>query len=187
MERIETATLAGGCFWCTEAIFKRLIGVISVESGYAGGNDQEGEAAPSYEQVSMGNTNYAEAINIKFNPEKISYSVLLKIFFHTHNPTTLNQQGADVGTQYRSAIFYHDEKQRKDAESEKEEFNKNSPYKKDAVTSIEKFTHFYKAENYHQDYYERNKDYPYCTVVIDPKIKKLIKDYSNYVKKEYVE
>lgn len=182
MEKLEVAILAGGCFWCIEAIFKRLRGVEKVESGYAGGNTEN----PSYDEVSIGITNHAEVIKITFNPKIISYEKLVKIFFHTHNPTTLNQQGADIGTQYRSAIFYTDEKQKEIALREKEEFNKKNPYGKDATTSIEKLTKFYKAEDYHQNYYDRNKNYPYCTVVIDPKIRKLIREYRNEVKEEFI-
>jgi len=181
MEKLEVAVFAGGCFWCTEAIFKRLKGVEKVESGYSGGDTKN----PSYEEVSTGTTNHAEAIKITFNPKIISYEKLVKIFFHTHNPTTLNQQGADIGTQYRSAIFYSNENQKKVALREKEEFNKNNAYGKNATTSIEKLTEFYKAENYHQNYYDRNKNYPYCTVVIDPKVRKLIKEYRNEVKEEF--
>lgn len=181
MEKLEVAVFAGGCFWCTEAIFKRLKGVEKVESGYSGGDTKN----PLYEEVSTGTTNHAEAIKITFNPKIISYEKLVKIFFHTHNPTTLNQQGADIGTQYRSAIFYSNENQKKVALREKEEFNKNNAYGKNATTSIEKLTEFYKAENYHQNYYDRNKNYPYCTVVIDPKVRKLIKEYRNEVKEEF--
>lgn len=181
MEKLEVAVFAGGCFWCTEAIFKRLKGVEKVESGYSGGDTKN----PSYEEVSTGTTNHAEAIKITFNPKIISYEKLVKIFFHTHNPTTLNQQGADIGTQYRSAIFYSNENQKKVALREKEEFNKNNAYGKNATTSIEKLTEFYKAENYHQNYYDRNKNYPYCTVVIDPKVRKLIKEYRNEVREEF--
>ncbi len=178
---MEKATLAGGCFWCTEAIFKRLKGIIDVKSGYTGGNIVN----PSYDQISMGNTNHAETIQIIFDPNIISYEKLVQIFFYTHNPTTLNQQGPDIGTQYRSAIFYHNSKQKETAEKIKKEYNKNSPYQKDAVTMIEPFSYFYKAENYHQNFYEKNKDYSYCTVVIDPKIKKLLKDYRNDLKKDF--
>jgi peptide-methionine (S)-S-oxide reductase len=180
---MEIATFAGGCFWCTEAIFKRLRGVEKVESGYTGGNVEN----PSYDQVSMGNTNHAEAIQITFNPELISYAKLVKIFFSTHNPTTLNQQGEDVGTQYRSAIFYTDEKQKIAAEKEGGEFNKSNHYGKNATTSIEPLTKFYRAEENHQNYYERNKDNSYCTIVIDPKIRKLIKKYSSDLKEDYKE
>lgn len=178
---LEVAVFGGGCFWCTEAIFKRLNGVVSIESGYTGGNIEN----PTYDQVSMGNTNHAEVIKITFNPKIISYEKLVKIFFNTHNPTTLNQQGADVGTQYRSVIFYNDEIQKNIAEKEKGEFNRNNHYGKNATTTIELLTEFYKAEENHQNYYDRNKEYPYCTVVIDPKIKKLLKDYSKELKEEY--
>lgn len=182
MANIETATLAGGCFWCTEAIFKRLKGVSKVVSGYTGGNIEN----PSYDQISMGNTNHAESIQITFDPEVISYEKLLEIFFNTHNPTTLNQQGNDIGTEYRSAIFYENETQKEIAQKVKEEFDKNNHYGKNAVTVIEPLDKFYEAEAYHQDYYERNKDNnPYCTVVIDPKVKKLIKEYSKELKEEY--
>src|SRR3989344_3095190 len=180
---MELATFAGGCFWCTEAIFKRLRGIEKVESGYTGGNVEN----PSYDQVSMGNTNHAEAIQITFNPEIISYAKLVKIFFSTHNPTTLNQQGEDIGTQYRSAIFYTDEKQKIAAEKERGEFNKNNHYGKNAVTTIEPLTKFYRAEENHQNYYERNKDNAYCTIVVDQKIKKLIKKYSSDLKEDYKE
>lgn len=182
-DKVEIATFAGGCFWCTEAIFKSLRGIEKVESGYTGGNVEN----PSYDQVSMGNTSHAEAIQITFNPELISYAKLVKIFFSTHNPTTLNQQGKDVGTQYRSAIFYSDEKQKITAEKERGEFNKSNHYGKNATTSIEPLTKFYRAEENHQNYYERNKDNSYCTIVIDPKIKKLIKKYSSDLKEDYKE
>jgi len=182
-DKLEIATFAGGCFWCTEAIFKRLRGVEKVESGYTGGNVEN----PSYDQVSMGNTNHAETIQITFNPEIISYAKLAKIFFSTHNPTTLNKQGEDVGTQYRSAIFYSDEKQKITAEKERGECNKSNHYGKNATTSIEPLTKFYRAEENHQNYYERNKDNSYCTIVIDPKIKKLIKKYSSDLKEDYKE
>ena len=181
MEKFEKATFGGGCFWCVEAIFKRLRGVEKVVSGYTGGNVEN----PTYEQVSMGNTNHAEVIQITFDPSIISFEKLVKIFFSTHNPTTLNQQGVDIGTQYRSAIFYENENQRKTAEKEKEDFNRNNRYGKNATTAIEPLKDFYSAEGYHQDYYERNKNNPYCTVVIDPKIRKLIKDYSKELKEEY--
>jgi len=182
MKNYDLATFAGGCFWCTEAIFTRLKGVIKVESGYTGGDGEN----PTYDKVSMGNTNHAETIQITFDPEIIPYEKLVKIFFHTHNPTTLNQQGADIGTQYRSAIFYQNNDQEKIAEFEKKEFNKNNSYGKDAVTTIEPLKKFYPAEEIHQKYYERNKNYPYCTIVIDPKVKKLIQEFQSAVKKEYL-
>ncbi len=178
----ELATFAGGCFWCTEAIFQRLKGVEKVQSGYTGGNIEY----PTYDQVSMGNTNHAEAIQITYNPDIISFEKLVQIFFHTHNPTTLNRQGADHGTQYRSAIFYHDEKQRKIAEKIKSDLEKSKTFKNPIVTKLEGYTKFYEAEPSHQRYYERNKDYPYCTVVIDPKIKKLLKEFKKEVKEEFI-
>ncbi len=178
---IEVATFAGGCFWCTEAIFKRLKGVISVTSGYSGGKRDN----PSYEQVSTGATGHAEAIQIEFDPSIIPYTKLLEIFWHTHNPTTLNQQGADIGTQYRSVIFYHSDEQKKLAEQSKEELKKSEMYEDPIVTEIAPFTAFYKAEDYHKDYYEKNATAPYCTFVIDPKIQKLLKEFSNDVKEEF--
>lgn len=178
----EIATFAGGCFWCTEAIFKRLEGVYSVTSGYSGGEREN----PTYEEISSGKTGYAESIQIEFNPQKIPYLVLLDVFWHTHNPTTLNQQGSDVGTQYRSAIFYHSKTQEEEALKSKEGFKEENIYKDPLVTQIVPFRKFYPAENYHKDYYDQNKDYPYCTFVINPKIKKLLEKYSTIVKKEYL-
>lgn len=182
MESYDIATFAGGCFWCTEAIFKRLKGVSKVESGYTGGTLEN----PSYEKASMGNTNHAEAIQITFDPKIISFDTLVEIFFHTHNPTTLNQQGADMGTQYRSAIFYNNLDQKEIAELKKSEFNKTNNYGKDAATTIETLKKFYPAEEIHQKYYERNKNNPYCAVVIDPKVKKLISEFKDVVKEEYL-
>lgn len=177
----ETATFAGGCFWCTEAIFKRLKGVEKVESGYSGGEREN----PSYDQVSTGATGHTEAIEITFDPQIIPYSKLLDIFWHFHDPTTKNRQGNDVGTQYRSVIFYHSEKQKEIAEESKKQLEKDNVYKDKIVTEILPFNTFYKAEQYHQNYYDRNKDYPYCQFVIDPKISKLLKQYSTEVKEEY--
>ena len=174
----QTATFGGGCFWCTEALFQKLKGVESVESGYAGGN----KANPSYEEVSTGLSGHAEAIQIKFDPKIISYQKLLDIFWHTHNPTTVNQQGADKGSQYRSIIFYHDDEQHKVAEQSKQEFNQSGAYSSPIVTQIVPFTNFYVAEEYHQNYYQNNSDAPYCSVVIDPKLKKLVKEYSDDLK-----
>jgi len=177
----QIATFANGCFWCSEAVFKRLKGVLSVKPGYSGGTTEN----PTYEQVSSGNTGHAESIQIEFDPEKISFNTLLDIFWHTHDPTTLNQQGNDIGTQYRSAIFYHDKKQKEEAEKIKLELEKEKTYKDRIVTEILPFTNFYGAENYHKDYYDRNKDYPYCRFVIDPKLKKLLEKYGKAVKDEY--
>lgn len=181
MKNIETATLAQGCFWCTEAIFKRLKGVISVISGYAGGSVEN----PSYEEVCTGVTGHAETIQIEFDPKIIPYEKILEIFWHTHDPTTLNRQGNDTGPQYRSVIFYHGDKQKNKALKSKEKIEKEGVYKNPIVTEIIPFTNFYKAENYHMDYFDRNKDYPYCTYVINPKIQKLIGEYSNDVKEEF--
>lgn len=180
-KNLEIATFANGCFWCTEAIFKRLKGVISVNPGYSGGKIEN----PSYKDVCSGNTGHAEAIQIEFEPSIISFSKILEVFWHTHDPTTLNQQGNDIGTQYRSAIFYHNEKQKQDAQELKAKIEKKGIYKDPLVTKITQFTNFYPAENYHKDYYDKNKDYPYCRFVIDPKVKKLLEKYSNDVKTEY--
>lgn len=176
----ETATIAGGCFWCTEAIFKRLKGVIKVTPGYAGGDVEN----PTYEQVCSGNTGHAEAIQIEFDPNVISYGKLLEIFFHLHDPTTLNQQGNDMGTQYRSAIFYSSNEQKEIAEKIKEKIEEEHIYKNTLVTEITPFTNFYPAEGYHQNYYDRNSDAPYCKFVIDPKLQKLLKEYKNELKED---
>src|SRR3989338_4007943 len=165
---METATLAGGCFWCTEAIFKRLKGVTSVVSGYTGGNVEN----PSYEEVCGGDTGHAEAIQITFDPKVVPYEKLLEIFFALHDPTTLNRQGNDAGTQYRSAIFYHDQSQKEAAEKSKANAQKKLTDK--IVTGIVPYTEFYEAENYHKNYYDSNRAQGYCQVVIDPKIKKLL-------------
>lgn len=175
---MEIAVLAGGCFWCTEAIFKRLKGVIEVTSGYSGGDTE----SPTYESVSSGLTNHAEAIHITFDPKIISFEKLLEIFWHLIDPTTLNQQGNDVGTQYRSVIFYMNEEQKKIAEESKQKTDKSGMYKDPIVTKIEPFTKFYTAEDYHQNYFERNTDKPYCKLIINPKIDKLIREFNEYVK-----
>lgn len=174
----ETATFAGGCFWCTEAIFKRLRGVMSVMPGYAGGTTDN----PTYQEVCSGNTGHAEAIQIEFDPNIISYEKLLEVFFHLHDPTTLNRQGNDVGTQYRSAIFYHSAKQKSQASEVKKQIEESNIYSGKFVTEIVPFTNFYKAENYHQDYYAKNSYQPYCQYVIDPKISKLFKEFKDVVK-----
>lgn len=169
---METATLAGGCFWCTEAIFKRLKGVESVMPGYTGGTTEN----PTYKQVCSGTTGHAEAIQIKFDPKIISFEKLLEVFFKLHDPTTLNKQGPDTGTQYRSAIFYHDDNQKQIAA---QAIRKVAG----AVTRLEPFTKFYEAEDYHKDYYERNSSQAYCQIVIDPKIEKLTREFGENVKK----
>ena len=178
---MEIATLANGCFWCTEAIFKKLKGVKSILPGYAGGTVKN----PSYNQVCTGSTGHAESIQIKFDPTVISFEKILDIFWHTHDPTTLNRQGNDIGTQYRSAIFYHNEKQKEIAEKSKKDLEEEHVYKDAIVTEISPFKNFYVAEDYHKDYYENHKDNPYCNFVIDPKLNKLLQKYRNEVKEEY--
>lgn len=168
------ATLAGGCFWCTEAVFQRLRGVESVLSGYTGGQVEN----PTYEQVCTGRTGHAEAIQVTFDPSVISYAELVEVFFHLHDPTTLNRQGADVGTQYRSAIYYHDEEQKQTAERVRDEIEASKAYDDPIVTEITPAVTFYPAEDYHLDFYNRNQGYPYCSVVIDPKVRKLMREYS---------
>lgn len=178
---METATLAGGCFWCTEAIFQRLKGIKSVTSGYAGGSIEN----PTYEQVSSGTTGHAEAIQIEFDPKLIPYEKILDIFWHTHNPTTLNQQGNDLGTQYRSVIFYHNDKQKEIAKQSKASLEKEGIYLGPIVTEIVPFTNFYPAERYHKNYYDRNSDDSYCAFIISPKIQKLFQEYGSEIKEEY--
>ncbi len=178
---LQTATLANGCFWCSEAIFKRLEGVKSVLPGYSGGIVEN----PSYEQVCMGNTGHAESIQIEFDPEIISYEKILDVFWHTHDPTTLNRQGNDIGTQYRSAIFYHDEKQKEIAEKSKSDLENSGIYNDKIVTEIAPFKKFYVAEQYHKNYYESHRNAPYCSFVIDPKVHKLIQKYGSDLQDKY--
>ena len=166
-EGLEKATFGAGCFWCVEATFQRLKGVKSVVSGYAGGTVEN----PTYEEVCSGKTGHIEVVQITFNHKVISYEELLDIFWKAHDPTSLNRQGPDVGTQYRSAIFYHDEEQKRIAERSKAEVEKK--FDKPIVTEIKPLTNFYKAEGYHQDYYNRNRNAPYCRFVVHPKLKKL--------------
>lgn len=165
--KTQLATFGGGCFWCMEAVFERLPGVKSVTSGFAGGNTPN----PTYEQVCTGTTGHAEVTQIEFDPAKISFEKLLDVFWQAHNPTTLNQQGADVGTQYRSVILYHDDGQKLAAENSRAAAQKN--FKHPIVTEIVPFTNFYPAEGYHQAYYDNNSSAPYCQVVIAPKLEKL--------------
>jgi peptide-methionine (S)-S-oxide reductase len=169
--KLQKATFGMGCFWCTEAVFQRLNGVTNVKSGYEGGNTVN----PTYEEICTGTTNHAEVIEMEYDPAKISYDELLEIFWKTHDPTTLNRQGADVGTQYRSVIFYHSDEQKEIAEKYKEALNKENAFGKPVVTSIDKAETFYVAENYHQDYYFKNGELPYCRLVILPKMEKLEK------------
>ena len=168
---METATFAGGCFWCTEAIFQRLRGVFSVNPGYTGGIMEN----PTYEDVGSGDSGHAEAIQIKFDPKEISYEDLLEVFFATHDPTTPNRQGSDVGSQYRSAVFYHSDEQKELAERAKAKIP-------NAVTEIAMFTAFYPAEDYHKDYYNQNRGTVYCKLVIDPKVKKLMESFKDKVR-----
>ncbi len=174
---LSTATFGGGCFWCTEAIFQQLKGVESVASGYSGGNVKD----PSYREVCNGTTGHAEAIQMTFDPSVISYEQLLQVFFTTHDPTTLNQQGADVGTQYRSVIFYHDEAQREAAEKVKKEFAPTIWGDK-IVTEIASSSEFYTAEEYHQNYFNDNSEQGYCRIVINPKVQKFRKQYAAWLK-----
>ena len=179
LNKLETATLANGCFWCTEAIFQRLEGIESVKSGYSGGNIKN----PAYREVTTGRTGHAEAIQLKFNPSIISFQEILDVFFSTHNPTTLNKQGYDRGTQYRSAIFYHSEEQKNVSKEFIKNLNEAKVFESPIVTQVTKFDAFYKAEDYHQNYYNLNKTQGYCTAVINPKLEKFIKKYKNKLKK----
>lgn len=167
-KNLEKVTFGAGCFWCTEAVFARVNGVSKAVSGYSGGTEDN----PSYEMISTGKTRYAEVTQITYDPEVVSFQTLLKVFWETHDPTTLNRQGADVGPQYRSVIFYHSEEQRKIAEELKSDLTEAKVWNDPIVTEINPFTNFYEAESYHQDFYENNPNYGYCRVVITPKIKK---------------
>lgn len=178
---LELATFAGGCFWCTEAVFKRVRGVSEVTSGYTGGNVHN----PTYAQVSTGRTGHAEAVHVKFDPQVVSYERLLDVFWATHDPTTLDRQGADVGPQYRSAIFYHTDEQKREAEASRDRLQASGKLSGKIVTSIEPFEKFYPAESYHQEYYEAHPHAAYCTIVIEPKIRKLLRDFGDEVKEEY--
>ena len=174
----EIATFAGGCFWCTEAVFEQIKGVIKVTSGYTGGTFKN----PTYTEISTGKTGHAEAIQIEFNPLEVSFNDLLYIFFFTHDPTTLNRQGADVRTQYRSEIFYHTDTQKEIALQMIQLLEKEKVYKNPIVTKITAAPVFYPAENYHQNYYFNNKFQPYCQVVINPKLEKLQKLFKEKLK-----
>lgn len=179
-EGSETATFGAGCFWCVEAVFQQLEGVYTVASGYSGG----ARANPTYEQVCSGGTGHAEVIQIAFDPKVISFEELLEVFWSVHDPTTLNRQGGDVGTQYRSVIFYHSEKQKELALKYKDELNKSGAYSSSLVTEVAPFTAFYKAEGYHQNYYNENSKQPYCSLVISPKLEKFKKVFKDKLKKE---
>jgi peptide-methionine (S)-S-oxide reductase len=174
----EIATFAGGCFWCTEAVFLEIKGVEKVVSGYTGGTTKN----PSYREIGTGTTGHAEAIEITYDPKLVQYKDLLEIFFSSHNPTTLNRQGADVGTQYRSEIFYHSEAQKKEAEEYIDLIEKEKLYEDPIVTVISPAVVFYKAEEYHQNYYNENSSQGYCQMVIAPKLEKLRKYYKSKLK-----
>jgi len=179
-DKVETATFGTGCFWCTEAVFEQLDGVLKVTSGYMGGTVKN----PTYKQVCTGETGHAECVQVEYEPSKISYDELLKVFFEVHDPTSLNRQGADVGTQYRSAVFYHTPEQKEKAEFYKAELNKSGAYDKQIVTEISPASQFYVAEDYHQEYFRNNKNTnPYCSIVIRPKLEKFQKVFADKLKK----
>ena len=176
--KMETITLGGGCFWCIEAAFKELDGVVEAISGYSGGKAEN----PTYEQVCSGATSHAEVVQVVFKPEIITFKKILEIFFSIHNPTTLNRQGNDIGTQYRSVIFYHNLKQMEVAERLIEELSKSKIWDKPIVTEVTAFSKFYRAEEYHQNYFKLNSTQPYCKVIIEPKIKKFRQEYAKNLK-----
>ncbi len=173
---IEVATLAGGCFWCHDAIYRRAKGVVTVTSGYSGGNTKN----PSYEEVCTGNSGHAECVQIEFDPSTITYEVLLKIFWATHDPTQLNRDGANVGTQYRSEVFYHSDEQYKTAEKVMKEYAEPL-WDNEVVTKLSAFSTFYPAEDYHQDYYNKNVSAGYCQVIINPKLSKFSSTFSEWL------
>ena len=179
---LQTATLAGGCFWCLEAVFDEVKGVHSVDSGYAGGHVDN----PSYRAVCNGDTGHAEVIQVHFDPNIVSYRDLLNVFFAIHDPTTMNRQGADVGTQYRSAIFYHDDEQKKIAEELIKDLNSQKIWDRTIVTEVAKLDKFYMAEDYHQEYFARNPYQPYCQAVVAPKVSKFRKHFLDMLKKQPV-
>ncbi len=175
--KTDTATFANGCFWCTEAVFQQLKGVLKVSSGYTGGQVEN----PTYKEVCTGTTGHAECIQIVFDPSQISFDELLEVFWQTHDPTTLNRQGNDEGTQYRSGVFYHSEEQKEKAMKYKEALDKSGAFDRPIVTEITAFSKFFIAENYHQDYYNQNGSQPYCTYVIRPKLEKFQKVFKDKI------
>ena len=177
--KIETATFGTGCFWCTEAIFQQVEGVIKVTSGYAGGTVLN----PTYKQVCTGTTGHAECLNIDYDTSKVTFDELLKMFWQVHDPTTLNRQGNDIGTQYRSVVFYHNDLQKATVEKYKAELNKSGAWDNPVVTTLEPFVKFYPAEDYHQNYYNSNKGEGYCQFVIRPKVEKFEKVFKSKLKK----
>ena len=176
--KLDTATFAAGCFWCVEAVYQNLKGVSSVVSGYSGGT----VVNPSYEAVCSGSTGHAEACQITYDPTQITYAELLEVFWKTHDPTTLNRQGNDEGTQYRSAIFFHNDEQKRLAEHYKKELDSSKAFDRPIVTEIAPFTNFYKAEDYHQNYFNEHGNQPYCMFVIRPKMEKFKKAFKNKLK-----
>ena len=178
METLETATLAAGCFWCVEAVFDDLKGVEDVVSGYSGGHTEN----PTYRQVCDGNTGHAEVAQIKFDPSVISFKDVLRIFFSVHDPTTMNRQGNDIGTQYRSAIFYHNDEQKRDAEEVIKEITDEGVYDDPIVTEVTPFEKFWRAEDYHQEYFANNPNVPYCAAVVSPKVKKFRQKFADRLK-----
>src|SRR5215212_8202858 len=173
LSRTEVATLGGGCFWCLEAVYQELRGVEKVESGYSGGDVPD----PTYRAVCSGTTGHAEVVQVTFDPEVVSYRELLEVFFTIHDPTTLNRQGGDVGTQYRSAVFYHSPEQQETAEQVIDELNRNKVWDDPIVTQVTAYSNYYPAEAYHQNYFAQNPDQPYCQIVIAPKVSKFRKAY----------
>jgi peptide-methionine (S)-S-oxide reductase len=178
-ENLQVATFGSGCFWCTEAIFQQIDGVVKVESGYAGGKVKN----PTYKEVCSGLTGHAEVIQLTYAPDKVSFEELLEFFWKSHDPTTLNKQGADVGTQYRSVIFYHNDEQKKLSEIYKNKLDASGAFDKPIVTEISPLTEYYKAEDYHQNYFNLNGNAPYCSYVIQPKLEKFRKVFKNKLKK----
>lgn len=172
-ESLEEATFGAGCFWCVEAIYQRVNGVVAVEAGYSGGDVKN----PAYREVTSGRTGHAEVIRVTFDPEVISFEEMLEVFWHTHDPTTLNRQGADIGPQYRSVIFYHDEEQKRIAEESMEKTDHSGLWEDPIVTEISPLINYYKAEDYHQNYFNNNQNAGYCSVVIAPKVQKFKRDF----------
>lgn len=179
-KKLEVATLGGGCFWCMEAVFDDLEGVEDVVSGYSGGHKEN----PTYQEVCTGTTGHAEVVQIKFDPDVISYADILRVFFSVHDPTTLNRQGNDIGTQYRSVIFYHSEEQKREAEKIISEITEARIYDNPIVTEVTAFKNFYPAEDYHQEYFAKNPYQPYCMAVVAPKVAKFRKQFAERLKRK---
>lgn len=179
-ENAQLATFGGGCFWCVEAVFQRLDGVEAVQSGYSGGTVKD----PTYAQVCTGKTGHAEVCQVRFDPKKVSFEELLEVFFKTHDPTTKNRQGNDIGTQYRSVVFYHDDKQKQQAEHYIKKLNASGAFDRPIVTEVSPIGNFYPAEKYHQDYFNLNPNQGYCRFVIQPKVEKLKKNFKEKLKDE---